>query len=79
LSESGKTTNAFLEKKNFQKAGEVLAEVWNSVEIDGHKVIAEYINPDVSDLPVPEMPNEEWYANHVRESQYMLQVFAIHA
>jgi len=27
LSESGKTTNAFLEKKNFQKAGEVLAEV----------------------------------------------------
>ncbi|KAF2881501.1 hypothetical protein ILUMI_24679 [Ignelater luminosus] len=39
----GRTTNFDLEKKNFQKAGEVLVEVWNSIVIDHHEVVAEYV------------------------------------
>ena len=31
--------------KNFQKAGETLAEVWNENVIDNYPVFAEYINP----------------------------------
>ena len=40
--------------------------------IDGHPVVAEYIEPGESDLP--EAVDQHWYASHVRESQYLLQV-----
>ena len=52
LNSSGKTINQELENKNFQFAGETLAEeflkLWD--------------------------PCHSWYINHVRESQYFLQV-----
>ena len=38
LDASRNTTDAELEMKNFQKAGELLCELWNGVQIDSHIV-----------------------------------------
>ena len=40
----GKTIDEALEEKNFESAGEVLADVWNKMVIDEHDVTAEYIS-----------------------------------
>jgi hypothetical protein len=45
LSDSGGTINIELEKLNFRKAGQILAETWNQSIIDGFTCFAEYINP----------------------------------
>ncbi|CAF2101870.1 unnamed protein product [Rotaria magnacalcarata] len=45
LNESGGTVNVDLEKLNFRKAGQILAETWNQSVIDGFPCVAEYINP----------------------------------
>ena len=48
LSDSGVTINVDLEKLNFRKAGQMLAETWNQTVIDGYPCYAEYINPPVT-------------------------------
>ncbi|CAF5031344.1 unnamed protein product, partial [Rotaria sp. Silwood1] len=48
LNDSGVTVNPDLERTNFKKAGEVLAEVWCGSVIDEYPVVAEYIDPPVS-------------------------------
>lgn len=69
-----KTIDIELEKKNFQKAGETLAEVWNNVVIDKHEVVAEFIGTEEK-CSIPTEPTLDfWYSDHVRESRYMLQV-----
>ncbi|CAF3698963.1 unnamed protein product [Rotaria sordida] len=45
LNDSGVTINVDLEKLNFRKAGQILAETWNQSVIDGFPCVAEYINP----------------------------------
>ena len=76
LDQQGRTTDRDLEKKNFEHAGKVLAEVWGQLVIDGHKVVSEYVNPD-EHIP---LWNEEvnldaaWFTRHVRELQYFLQI-----
>ncbi|CAF0900718.1 unnamed protein product [Rotaria sordida] len=45
LNDSGVTINIELEKLNFRKAGQILAERWNHSIIDGFLCVAEYINP----------------------------------
>ena len=45
LNDSGVTTNIELEKLNFRKAGQILAERWNQSVIDGFPCVAQYINP----------------------------------
>ncbi|CAF1277160.1 unnamed protein product [Adineta steineri] len=45
LNESGGTMNIELEKLNFRKAGQILAETWNQTIVDGYPCIAEYISP----------------------------------
>jgi len=56
LNKSGKTVNQELEIKNFQRAGELLSEVWSQRVIDGFPVVCEYVIPGsntrVSQLPV---------------------------
>ncbi|CAG5001392.1 unnamed protein product [Parnassius apollo] len=75
LDEQGRTKDHDLEKMNFQKAGKVLAEVWDNMVIDGHDVVAEYVEPDdSSESFIPDLPSPQWYSEHVRESQYLLQV-----
>ncbi len=70
----GRTTDAKLEKLNFSKAGEILAEVWSQTIIDGHPVVAKYIDPDSSTPDLDLSYCEQWKAIHVRQSQYCLQV-----
>jgi hypothetical protein len=48
LNDSGVTINPELERTNFKKAGEVLAEVWRGSVIDEYPVVAEYIDPPAS-------------------------------
>lgn len=74
LDSSGRTLDENLEKDNFKKAGDILAEIWSAVCIDGHEVVAKYIDPNNDTSSIPDLPAEEWYTEHVRESQYLLQV-----
>ncbi|GBP30809.1 hypothetical protein EVAR_82551_1 [Eumeta japonica] len=73
LDDKGMTTDDDLEKRNFQHAGETLAEVWRDMKIDNYDVSAEYRQPEDSKQD-PAEPNQAWYSIHVRESQYFLQV-----
>ena len=70
LNASGKTIDHDLEKENFGKAAETLAEIWSSVLIDNYPVHAEYVQP-AELTPLPE-PDAAWVATHVRQSQYSL-------
>ena len=45
LNDSSVTVNVDLEKLNFRKAGQILAERWNQSVIDGFPCVAEYVNP----------------------------------
>ena len=80
LDASGKTVDPELEVKNFEKAGETLAEIWNRVVIDEFDVSAEYIRPEGKDMGTkgtstnPKFRNETWKAIHVRQSRYCLQI-----
>jgi hypothetical protein len=73
LDASGKTCDLELEKKNFQKAGEVLAEVWNATVIDGYSVTASYVQYSEGKADISG-PADEWYSRHVHQSQYCLQI-----
>lgn len=76
LDDRGRTIDKDLEKKNFRKAGEVLAEIWGNVVIDGKSVVAEYVEPDsCNERFVPTIPSQDWCSKHLRQSQYLLQVF----
>ncbi|KAG5877588.1 hypothetical protein JTB14_027190 [Gonioctena quinquepunctata] len=72
LDDRGVTINEHLERSNFEFAGNVLAEVWSSMEIDGYHVTAKYIGAGEQDLL--DFPDIEWYSEHVRKSQYLLQI-----
>jgi len=73
LDGNGRTIDKELELSNFRFAGETLAEVWSELTFDGFGVTAEFV-PSDEVLPNPLDVSDEWYANHVRESQYLLQV-----
>lgn len=74
LDGSGHTIDADLELKNFQFAGEILAEIWSELRIDDFNVTAEFI-PSGESVSEPVICTDYyWYSNHVRESQYFLQV-----
>lgn len=66
MNSCGWTTDAELEIKNFEHAGETLAETWNELCIDGLPVIADFIKPDVENPELDDI-DPEWYARHVRE------------
>ena len=44
LNLNGQTIDAELEKINLRKTGEVLAEIWSMDKIDGHAVVAEFLD-----------------------------------
>jgi len=72
LNSAGKTVDLDLEKRNFQKAGEVLAEIWSNTKIDGHATVAEFTTS--KEPPQLDALTEEWKAIHVRQSQYLMQI-----
>ena len=76
LDSQRRTIDSELELKNFEYAGEALASVWSSLVIDGESVTAEYIHPSETPKNYDECssPGSAWYARHVRESQYLLQI-----
>lgn len=78
LDSSNKTTDLDLEKRNFESAGTVLSNIWSQLVIDGYPVVAKYIMPTETRLDVEQAKalkrDAIWYANHVRESQYLLQI-----
>lgn len=76
LDNSGKTICEILEKKNFEHAGVTLAENWTPLVMDGYPTVAEYIDPELSELSDLDSYtyDQQWFAEHVRTSQYCLQI-----
>ena len=71
LDASGKTVDNDLEVQNFEAAGEVLAELWNDMDIDGHKVTSEFIAKEVDVDTVEFKVTPTFRSRHVFETQYM--------
>ena len=68
---NGKIVDEELEVKSFQAAGEILAEIWNKLEIDSHSVQAEFISEPVDKSIKFFQPSALYRARHVLETQYM--------
>ena len=68
----GNTIDPELELNNFEYAGEIFSEIWSNLVIDGHPVVAEYIKDNSPHSPMQK--SEEWKVDHIRESQYFLQI-----
>ena len=73
LDASGNMTDAKLEMKNFQKAGELLCKLWNDVQIDNHIVKCTYRLPTDESIEIEPL-TAEWVENHCSISQYCLQM-----
>ena len=69
---NGKTVDTYLEKTNFKAAGEALADIWNRLEIDKHKVVAEFIENPPSDEAKQFKATPQFKNKHVFETQYMV-------
>ena len=67
----GKTRDPEMEKQNFKRAGESLAEIWSELVLDGHPVIAEFVQDKHC---TPDDVDQLWISKHCRFSQYMLQI-----
>lgn len=80
LNSKGETIDDELERKNFRHAGETLAEVWSKLVLDKFEVFSEYVDPTRSSLEKEDLitVSEEWKADHVRTTQYFLQVVKCH-
>ena len=68
---NGKTVDEDLEMKNFQAAGEALADLWGNMMIDSHPVTAEYVAspplPSTKDFSVSAF----YKSRHLIQTQYM--------
>ena len=66
-----RTVDVALEKRNFNAAGTILAEIWCKIVLDGHPICAEYVeNKELESVQL----DESWMSRHVRTSQYFLQI-----
>lgn len=74
LNQKAETIDVELERKNFDHAGRVLAEIWSETVIDNFPTIAKYVEPENSEIDGSERVSAEWKSIHVRESHYFLQV-----
>lgn len=76
LDAQGRTVDTELEQQNFRFAGETLAEIFSSVVIDEHQVFSEFIDSKCSEIDKTQLLQKSaiWMAEHVRSSQYMLQI-----
>ena len=73
LDASGKTTDTDLEEKKFQKAGEILCDIWNNISIDNHTVKCSYRKPTDGPKEI-DPPNPDWFEKHCSISKYCLQI-----
>ncbi|EFX67013.1 hypothetical protein DAPPUDRAFT_115824 [Daphnia pulex] len=53
-----------------------LAEVWSSVVVDGFPTVAEFIQPEKSEIKSENLMTRSqlWFANHVRTNQYFTHI-----
>lgn len=72
LDASGQIISAEKEKKNFEAAANVLAEIWNDVMIYNFPVIAKYVHlrGEGSSSEIPKI----WKKKHMRCSKYLCQM-----
>ena len=70
LNAAGETIDEELEVRNFQFAGESLAEIWSGLMIDGYETFSEYIIPQESQFPIQNLVayDQQWFQGHVRTS-----------
>lgn len=68
-----RTIDKELEKRNFAHAGQVLCDIWYELVMEGHETLVHYINPDDSEIDIPDKVSQEWISQHVQVSQYLLQ------
>ena len=61
LDSDRKTVDIEMEKSNFRKAGNILADIRSQLILDGHPVVAEYVENDASQ---PDDYNEAWVSKH---------------
>jgi len=80
LDDDGRTVDEDLEVANFAFAGHTLSEVWSGMVIDSHPVISEYTEPSNSEMKASELRtvSVQWRAQHIRESQYCMQIVKCH-
>ena len=71
LDSQNRTIDIELEKKNFAKAGEVLAEIWGELVMDGHPVVVEFAAHKQNDQVDV---NHLWMTKNCRPNQCMLQI-----
>lgn len=76
LDSSGKTIDIDLELQNFKHAGECLADIFSSVVIDDYPVTAKFLDNHNSEIQKSSLisASAEWISQHVRSSQYLLQI-----
>ena len=72
LDSSGKTIDQDLEVKSFQKAAEVLSEVWEKTVIDGYPVHCKAV--EIGKEYEPPTPDPVWVEKHFQQSRYCLQI-----
>jgi len=72
LDSQGRTVDLALEVQNFQFAGMTLAEIWDTLVINGYAVVSEYVEPEVSAIEESSLIRKslQWQMEHVRTSQY---------
>ena len=71
MDNGGKTIDEELEKKIFEAAGDILANLWDGMEIDGYKVHAELVEKEVDEEVKQHKPSAVFRSRHVLETQYM--------
>lgn len=75
LNNQNETIDVELEKKNFAKAGEVLAEVWSQNVIDQHPTVARFVNETESEVTEDLIVKDSsWWDTHIEFGQYLLQI-----
>ncbi|XP_047144174.1 uncharacterized protein LOC124817793 [Hydra vulgaris] len=72
LDSSGKTIDYELEVENFQKAADVLSQVWEKTVIDGYPVHCQAV--PVGKAYEPPIPDPVWVDKHCQQSRYSLQI-----
>eukprot|EP00731_Ephydatia_muelleri_P006456 Em0003g704a len=74
LNDQGLTIDTDLEKKKFAFAGSTLAEIWSQTVVDSHPIIAEYIDPELSELKPETLQSKDliWFSAHVMLQKHMV-------
>ena len=72
LDNNNNTVDEVLELKNFEHAGEIVAEFWSKLVINDHPVVADFVGEQPPDITITKP--EKWKANHVCKLQQLLQI-----